>query len=159
MQNEPITIEGFRRLRSEVQRIKAKDRPQVIQAIADARAHGDLKENAEYHAAREKQSLIEARLQYLENLLASARVIDYVKNDSSRVAFGATVRLLDVDSREKRELKIVGKFEADISKGMISIASPLARALLGKQEGYEVVVPLPKGVQTYEILSIKYYEL
>ncbi|MBI2608858.1 MAG: transcription elongation factor GreA [Deltaproteobacteria bacterium] len=156
MSREPITPEGLKRLRAEIQRIKAQDRPQVIQAIAEARAHGDLKENAEYHAAKEKQGLLEARLRELENLLASAQVIDTRTIQSTKVTFGATVTIMNLDSNEERVFQIVGKYELSIKDGKIPVSSPLAKVLIGKSEGEQVTLRAPKGMQEYEILKVEF---
>ena len=156
---EPITPGGFRRLREEIQRIKSQERPAVIKAIAEARAHGDLKENAEYHAAKDKQGLIQARLRDLENMLADAHVIDHLTIESETVTFGATVTLHELASGEEKKYQIVGKFEADIKKGRIPVSSPLAKSLIGKQVGEEVKVNVPKGLQEFEIKHIEYLEI
>jgi len=156
---EPITPGGAKLLRKEIQRIKAQERPAVIKAITEARAHGDLKENAEYHAAKEKQGLIEARLRDLENLLADAHVIDHLALKSETVTFGATVTLEELESGTEKKYQIVGKFEADVKKGRIPVSSPLAKSLIGKQVGEEVKVTVPKGIQEFEIKHIEYVEI
>ena len=135
--------------------LKSEERPAVIRAIAEAREHGDLSENAEYHAAREKQSFIEGRIKELEALLSLAEVIDPAKLSGS-IKFGATVQLVDEDTDEERTYQIVGEAEANIDKGLLNIKSPLARALIGKDEGDSVEVKTPGGEKAYEILSIKY---
>jgi|SRR3989338_8001727 len=156
MDKEPITVEGLTRLRQEVDRLKKIERPQVVKAIAEAREHGDLKENAEYHAAREKQGLLEARIRDLEHLLAYAQVLDPKKHASQKVTFGATVTLLNLETDEEKTYQIVGKFESDIKAGKIPHTAPIARALIGKTEGDEVAIQVPKGRQEFEILKIEY---
>ena len=144
-------------LRAELDRLKGKERPRVIQAIADAREHGDLKENAEYHAAREEQGFIEGRIQELEFKIANAHIIDVTTlPKSSKVVFGTTVELEDADSGEAMTYKIVGEDEADIKKGMISNTSPIARALMGKEEGEIVEVVVPGGNKNLEIIAVHY---
>ena len=140
----PMTVEGKKRLEDELQQLKTKERPAVIQAIATAREHGDLKENAEYHAAREKQSFLEGKIQYIEDQIARAEVIDPKSIQSDKVMFGATVVLQTEEGAEKR-YQIVGDPEADLESGRLSIASPLVRAMLGKREGDEVIVKNAKG--------------
>lgn len=153
----PLTSKGAVRLREELEQLKSVKRPQVIAAIAEARAHGDLKENAEYHAAREQQGFIEGRIKQLEGDLSHAQVIDVSRLDAgSRVVFGATVVLSDVDTDEEKRYQIVGDLEADIKQGMIAISSPLARALIGKNEGDSVVIDAPAGQREYEIISVEY---
>ncbi|HEC12839.1 MAG TPA: transcription elongation factor GreA [Acidiferrobacteraceae bacterium] len=153
----PITAVGAERLREELDRLRSVERPRVIQAIAEARAHGDLSENAEYHAAKEEQSFLEGRIAELNVVLSEAQVIDPTKlNVKGKVVFGATVELLDQDSDAKVVYKIVGELEADIQRGEVSINSPIARALIGKQDGAEVEVTAPGGVRYYEILNIRY---
>lgn len=153
----PITAAGAERLREELGRLKSVERPRVIQAIAEARAHGDLSENAEYHAAKEEQSFLEGRIAELNVVLSEAQVIDPTKlNVKDKVVFGATVELHDQDSDAKVVYKIVGELEADIKRGEVSINSPIARALIGKEGGAEVEVTAPGGVRYYEILSIRY---
>lgn len=156
MEKNPITPEGATRLREELINLKSVERPAVIQAIAVAREHGDLSENAEYHAAREKQSFIEGRIKEIENKLARAEVIDPSKLAGDRVAFGATVRLSNVDSGEEVSYRILGADEADLAKGTISVTSPLARSLIGKQVGDEVKMRMPGGERTYEVLDISF---
>ena len=157
MKRSPMTLEGAKRLREELARLKKTDRPQVIHAIAEARAHGDLKENAEYHAAREQQGFIEGRIQQLESNLSHAQVIDIGHIDpGSRVVFGATVELADEETGEETTYQIVGDLEADIQHGRLSISSPIARALIGKEEGDVVEVRAPGGVRELEIISVKY---
>ncbi len=153
----PLTSKGAQRLREELEQLKSVKRPQVIAAIAEARAHGDLKENAEYHAAREQQGFIEGRIKQLEGDLSHAQIIDVARLDAgSRVVFGATVVLADVDTDEEKRYQIVGDLEADIKLAMIAISSPLARALIGKNEGDSVVIDAPAGQREYEIISVEY---
>lgn len=153
----PITAKGAERLRQELQRLKSVERPRVIQAIAEARAHGDLRENAEYQAAREQQAFIEGRISELEAQLASAQIIDVSRLDAGgKVVFGATVELIDEETGEQLTYQIVGDLEADITEGRIAISSPIARALIGKEEGDIATVNAPGGEQEYEILSVKY---
>ena len=153
----PLTMKGAQRLREELDQLKSVKRPSVIAAIAEARAHGDLKENAEYHAAREQQSFIEGRIKQLEGELSHAEVIDVAKlNAGSRVVFGATVTLADVETDEEKRYQIVGDLEADIKLAMIAISSPIARALIGKNEGDSVTIDAPAGQREYEIVSVAY---
>lgn len=153
----PITTRGAEKLRAELKQLKSVERPKVIQAIAEAREHGDLKENAEYHAAREQQSFIEGRIEEINAKLSNAEIIDVTTlGTTGRVVFGATVELLDEDSGEETTYRIVGEDEADIKEGLISITSPIARALIGKEEGEVVEFQAPGGLKTYEILSVKY---
>ncbi len=157
MSRAPITAKGAERLREELQRLKTVERPRIIDAIAEARAHGDLKENAEYHAAREQQSFNEGRIAELESVLSNVQVIDVSKlNVGDKVVFGATVELEAEDSGETVTYQIVGDAEADIEQGRISVSSPIARALIGKEVDDEVQVQAPGGVRTYYILSIRY---
>ena len=156
MQKNPITPEGATRLREELIQLKSVERPAVIQAIATAREHGDLSENAEYHAAREKQSFIEGRIKEIENKLALAEVIDPSKLAGERVAFGATVKLSNSETGEEVTYRILGADESDLAKGSISITSPLARSLIGKEVGDEVKVRMPGGDRTYEVLDISF---
>ncbi len=152
-----MTMKGAQRLRLELDQLKSVKRPEVINAISEARAHGDLKENAEYHAAREQQSFIEGRIKQLEGELSHAEVIDVAQlNAGSRVVFGATVTLADVETDEEKKYQIVGDLEADIKLAMIAISSPLARALIGKNEGDSVVIDAPAGQREYEIVSVAY---
>ena len=153
----PMTMAGAQRLRAELEQLKQVQRPAVINAIAEARAHGDLKENAEYAAAREQQGFIEGRIKQLEGELSHAQVIDVSKLDAgTRVVFGATVRLADVESDEEKQYQIVGDLEADIKQSLIAISSPLARALIGKHEGDAVVIEAPGGTRDYEIIEVRY---
>ena len=157
MNRVPLTKRGERLLRDELQELKHVQRPKVIQAIAEAREHGDLKENAEYHAAREQQGFIEGRLKDIEAKLSNAQVIDVTTLDAKgKVVFGSTVTLLDIDSDEKITYQIVGDDESDLKTGRISFGSPVARALIGKAEGDEVGVEAPGGVKEYEILEVAY---
>lgn len=158
MNKEPMTAAGAEKLKSELEELKTIKRPKVIKAIATAREHGDLKENAEYHAAREQQGFIEGRIQDIEAKLGSAQIVDVTKlTKSGRVVFGTTVELMDLDSDEKVSYQIVGVDEADIKQGMISYSSPIARALIGKEEGDDdVLVKTPGGEREFEILSVKY---
>ncbi len=151
----PITREGFKKLEARLQALK-DDRPVIINDIATARAHGDLSENAEYHAAREKQGMSEAEIRDIESRLARADVIDPATIRETRVVFGATVELTDIDSDQEVTYQIVGEDEVDLKNGRVSIKSPIARALLRKEEGDEAVVRTPKGERVYEILSIEY---
>ena len=156
MDKNPITPDGYARLRDELHNLRSVQRPAVIQAIAVAREHGDLKENAEYHAARDKQSFIEGRIKQLEHNLALAEVIDPSKVEGSRVAFGAYVKLSNTQTEEEVTYRILGADESDIAQGTISVTSPLARSLLGKEAGDEVKVRMPGGERTYEVLEVKF---
>ncbi len=156
MEKNPITPEGAARLREELIHLKSVERPAVIVAIGTAREHGDLKENAEYHAARDRQSFIEGRIKEIENKLALAEVIDPSKLAGDHVAFGATVKLSNVDSGEEVTYRILGADESDLAKGSISITSPLARSLIGKQVGDEVKVRMPGGERSYEVLDVTF---
>ncbi|MBF0480486.1 MAG: transcription elongation factor GreA [Desulfovibrionaceae bacterium] len=153
MSRIPITVEGFRRLERELGNLK-KERPGVIQAIKEAREEGDLSENAGYDAARERQGMIEARIRYIETRLATSQVIDLATLDGDRVIFGATVEIEDAETGERKQYTLLGPDEADPAKGSISIMSPVAQALLGKEEGDEIVVEAPRGKIHYEIVSI-----
>ncbi len=153
----PMTKAGEARLREELQKLKSEDRPRVIAAIADAREHGDLKENAEYHAAREQQSFIEGRIQEIEGKLSSAQVIDVnTIENTGKVIFGVTAHLLNVDTDEQVVYQICGEDEADIKAGKISISSPIARALIGKSEGDIVAIRVPSGTVEYEIEAVEH---
>lgn len=158
----PLTTQGAQRLRAELEVLKSVKRPAVIAAIAEARAHGDLKENAEYHAARDQQSFIEGRIKQLESELSHAQVIDVsTLNAGSKIVFGASVTLADTETDEGdpdhiRRYQIVGDLEADIKHGMIAISSPVARALIGKHEGDSVVIEAPGGTREYEIVGVSY---
>ncbi len=156
MERIPMTGEGHLALQEELKTLKAVERPNIIAAIAEARAHGDLKENAEYHAAKEKQSFIEGRINEIDNKLAHASVIDVSKLSGGKVRFGATVSIVDVESEEEKTYKIVGEDEADVRDGKISITSPIARALIGKEEGDEAEVAAPSGARAYEIAQVEY---
>ncbi len=157
MNRTPLTVSGAEALREELKDLKSVQRPRVIEAIAEARAHGDLKENAEYHAAREQQGFIEGRISEIEGKLAGAQVIDVTKLPvTGKVVFGVTVDLEDVDSGEALTYQIVGEDEADIKAGRISVNSPIARALIGKEEGDEVEVVVPSGTRSLEIVEVKY---
>lgn len=156
MDKFPITKIGFTDLEAEIKTLKTVERPAVIKAIAEAREHGDLSENAEYHAAREKQSFIEGRIQELEDKMARAEVIDPSSLSGTTVRFGATVELVDEDTEEEVTYQIVGEYEADLENGKISITAPIARALISKEEGDSITVNTPKGERFYEILSVKY---
>ncbi len=151
-----MTAEGHAALDAELKRLKTVERPTVIQAISEARSHGDLSENAEYHAAKERQSFIEGRLAELEDKLARAQVIDVSRLSGDTIKFGATVTVLDEDTEEKAVYKIVGEDEADVRAGKISISSPIARAMIGKEVGDVVEVAAPGGAKSYEILKIKW---
>jgi transcription elongation factor GreA len=156
MEKVPMTMEGYRKLESELHRLKVEERPRIIQQIAEARDHGDLSENAEYHAAKDAQGMNEARVAELEDKLARAEIIDPSKLTGNTVKFGATVTLEDEDSGEKVKYKIVGEDEADLRAGKISIASPIARALIGKSKGDTAEVTTPKGARSYEILKVEF---
>ena len=152
-----MTLRGAERLRAELKRLKSSDRPNVIKAIAEARAHGDLSENAEYHAAREQQSFIEGRINEIEHHLGAAEVIDVtLLAASGRVVFGSTIELADQDSAVAVTYQLVGDDEADIKLGLLSVSSPIARALIGKSEGDVVAVTTPGGTRSYEIISVRY---
>jgi len=152
----PVTVEGKAKLEEELKRLLSVDRPTVIQAIEVARAHGDLKENAEYAAAKEQQSFIEGRIQYINSIITGAQVIDVKSLNYPHIVFGATVTMEDTDSGNETTYSIVGVDEADISKNKISIASPIARGLIGKKVGEEARVTTPKGITTFEIKKISY---
>ncbi len=157
MTRHPLTKVGAERLREELLRLKKVDRPKIIAAIAEARAHGDLKENAEYHAAREQQGFTEGRIQHLQATISGAHVIDIFKlNAGSRVVFGATVTLSDEETAKETTYQIVGDLEADIKHNRIAVSSPIARALIGREEGDVVVVRAPAGDREYEIVSVEY---
>jgi transcription elongation factor GreA len=157
MSKVPLTAHGAEELKKELKELKQVRRPNVIQAIAEARAHGDLKENAEYHAAREEQGFIEARIGDIEGKLSNAQIIDVTKLDATgKVVFGTTVELVDEESGKDVVYKIVGEDEADIKQGRISVGSPVARALIGKMEGDIAVVRTPGGEKEYEIVAVKY---
>ena len=155
MEKVPLTSKGFARLDAELKKLKSVERPAVIAAIAEAREHGDLSENAEYHAAREKQSFIEGRVKELESILSRSEVIDPSKF-SGTIKFGATVRLMDEDTDAERSFQIVGEPEADVDAGLLNMKSPLARSLIGKEAGDSVEVRTPGGLRSYEILEVVY---
>jgi transcription elongation factor GreA len=156
MEKVPMTIEGFKKLEAELHRLKVEERPRIIQQISEARDHGDLAENAEYHAAKDAQGLNEAKVAELEDKISRAEVIDPAKLSGSTVKFGATVTLEDEDSGDKVKYKIVGEHEANVREGKISINSPIARALIGKSKGDSAEVTTPRGARSYEILKIEY---
>mgnify|MGYP001606183740 CR=1 FL=1 len=156
MERIPMTNEGYKALEEEINHLKTVERPTVIKMIAEARAHGDLSENAEYHAAKERQGFIEGRVMELEDKLGRADVIDVSKLSGTSVMFGATVTLVDEDTDEKRKYQIVGDLEADAKRGRISISSPIARALIGKTKGDTVEVAAPGGARSYEILKVEF---
>ncbi len=157
MNRPPLTKKGAERLRTELDRLKSEERPRIIAAIAEARAHGDLKENAEYHAAREMQGFIEGRIGELEAALSNAEVIDVSRlNAGKRIVFGAIVELADEDSGDEVTYQIVGDLEADIKQSLISVSSPFARSLIGKSEGDSFEFTAPNGTRNYEILTVRY---
>ncbi|MBL1432568.1 MAG: transcription elongation factor GreA [Gammaproteobacteria bacterium] len=157
MQKEPVTLKGAERLREELHRMKFVDRPRIVEAIATARAHGDLKENAEYHAAKEQQGFLEGRIQEVDGRLSHAQIIDIASLDpGDKVVFGAKVNLINEENGEKVTYQVVGDLEADISKGLLSINSPVARALIGKEVGEIATVNAPAGEIEYEIDSVSY---
>ncbi len=157
MSKTPMTVRGAEKLRQELARLKQVERPRVIQAIAEARAHGDLRENAEYAAAKEQQGFIEGRIREIEAKLANAQIIDVRQiNANGKVVFGATVELIDEDTGEEVTYQIVGEDEADIGEGLISVNSPIARALIGREEGDVVTVKAPAGERRYEIVAVRY---
>ncbi len=156
MERVPMTVEGLKKLEIELQRLKSEERPRIIQAIAEARAHGDLSENAEYHAAKEAQGLNEAKVAELEDKISRAEVVDTTKMSGNTVKFGATVSLVDEDTEEKVKYKIVGDLEANLREGKISISSPIARALIGKSKGETCEVTTPKGARSFEILKVEW---
>ena len=156
MDKVPMTSDGFDRLEVELKRLKTVERPDVIKAIATAREHGDLSENAEYHAAKERQAFIEGRVGELEEKIRMAEVIDVSQLSGKTVKFGASVTLADEDTDEETTYQIVGEHEADIKEGLLSITSPLARALISKSVGDSVEVPTPKGAKAYEVIKVKF---
>lgn len=156
MDKVPMTLDGFTTLESELKRLKTEERPAIIKAIAAAREHGDISENAEYHAARERQAFVEGRVGELEDKIRRAEVIDVKKLNGKDVKFGATVKVADEDTDEKATYQIVGEHEADIKKGLLSVTSPLARALIAKRAGDSVEVTTPNGAKSYEILSVRF---
>ena len=156
MQKFPMTAPGLKRLEDELRQLKSQERPAIIRAIAEARAHGDLSENAEYHAARERQSFVEGRVQELEEIVSAAEVIDPSTLSGDHVKFGAHVRLVDEETEKEATYQIVGVHEADIKAARLSLSAPLAKALIGKKVGDSVSVPAPGGDRSYEILAIKF---
>ena len=157
MTKVPITVNGAQKLRDEFQRLKKEDRPRIVSAIAEARAHGDLRENAEYHAAKEEQGFIEARIKQIDGMLSNAEIIDVTAlTKTGKVVFGATVELIDEDSGKQVAYQIVGEDEADIGSGLLSFSSPIARALIGREEGDVVDVKTPGGDRSYEIVEVRY---
>jgi|TARA_Y200000002_G_C22339237_1_gene520130 transcription elongation factor GreA len=157
MDKEPITVNGLQNLKSELEDLKNVQRPKVVEAIAEARSHGDLKENAEYHAAKEQQALIESRVIAINDLIARANVIDVTKiENDGKVIFGATVNLKDLDTEKQITYKLVGQDEADIKKNLIFFKSPIGKALIGKNKGEMVIVNTPSGEKNFEILEVKY---
>ncbi|MEN3953072.1 transcription elongation factor GreA [Iodidimonas sp. SYSU 1G8] len=156
MEKIPMTASGLERIEGDLRRYKHEERPAVIRAISEAREHGDLSENAEYHAAKERQAFIEGQIAELEDMISRAEVIDISKLSGTTVKFGATVTLVDVDTDEERTYQIVGEVEADIKSGLLSINSPLARALIGKSEGEEVDFSAPGGHRAYEVLKVRF---
>ena len=157
MSKVPMTVRGAELLREELQKLKSEARPEVIQAIAEARAHGDLKENAEYHAAKEQQGFIEGRIKEIEGKLSHIQIIDVTEVDArGKVIFGSTVELYDVQAETETTYRIVGEDEADIGAGLISYTSPIARALIGKNEGDEISFSAPGGDKEYEIIQVRY---
>ncbi|MDE0155355.1 MAG: transcription elongation factor GreA [Gammaproteobacteria bacterium] len=157
MNRMPITAEGAERLRRQLDELKSVERPAVIQALAEARAHGDLSENAEYHAARERQGFIEGRIATIEEALAVAEIIDVTKIDADgKIVFGATIELFNLDTEQEVRYQIVGEMEADIDQGLLSVTAPIARAMIGKEEGDVIQVNAPGGIVEYEVLSVAY---
>lgn len=156
LQKTPMTGKGLQRLEDELRRLKSEERPAIIRAIAEARSHGDLSENAEYHAARERQSFVEGRILELEEIVSTAEVIDPTTLSGDQVKFGATVTVVDEDTDKEATYQIVGVYEADIKQKLLSVSSPLAKTLIGKHEGDTISVPAPGGDRTYEILSVKF---
>lgn len=157
MNRMPMTAEGAERLRRQLDELKSVERPRVIQALAEARAHGDLSENAEYHAARERQGFIEGRIATIEEALAIAEIIDVTKIDAEeKIVFGATIELFNLDTEQEVRYQIVGEMEADIGRGLLSVTAPIARAMIGKEEGDVIQVNAPGGIVEYEVLSVAY---
>ncbi|ABI63187.1 transcription elongation factor GreA [Granulibacter bethesdensis] len=157
MQKFPMTAGGLQRLEDELRQLKSVERPAVIRAIAEARSHGDLSENAEYHAARERQSFIEGRIEELEVIVSAAEVIDPSTLSGDQVKFGAHVQIVDEETDKEASYQIVGLHEADIKQGLLSVSSPLAKALIGKKPGDTISVPAPGGDRSYEILSVRFF--
>lgn len=157
MDKEPITTQGLEKLKQELKHLKEVKRPEIVNAIAEARSHGDLKENAEYHAAKEQQSHNEGRIQEIENSIATANLIDVTKlNNDGKVIFGSTVSLQNLDTNEKIEYKIVGKDEADLKQKLIYFKSPIGKGLIGKNKGDLVEITTPNGIKNFEITDVKY---
>jgi transcription elongation factor GreA len=156
MEKIPMTQTGYDRLEKELKNLKTVERPAVIAAISEARAHGDLKENAEYHAAKEKQSFIEGRLQELEAVISRAEIIDVKAHAGAHIKFGATVTVVDEETEEELTYQIVGDYEADINRGLISTSAPIGRALIGKKVGTSVEVLTPKGARFYEVVTVEF---
>lgn len=156
MDKIPMTELGFTRLEKELKNLKTVERPNIIEAIAEARAHGDLSENAEYSAAKEKQSFIEGRIMELEAIISRAEVIDVTEHAAEHIKFGATITLVDEETEDKTTYQIVGDYEADITRGLISNTAPIGRALIGKKSGESVEVNTPKGLRYYEVLKVEY---
>jgi transcription elongation factor GreA len=156
LQKFPMTGPGLKRLEEELKNLKSVERPNIIQAIAEARSHGDLSENAEYHAARERQSFIEGRIEELEMIVSAVEVIDPSTLSGDNVKFGAHVSLVDEETEKQASYQIVGVYEADIKQGLLSVSSPLAKALIGKKLGETVSVPAPGGDRSYEIVGVKF---
>jgi transcription elongation factor GreA len=156
MEKVPMTVEGYQALDEELKRLKTLERPAVIAAIAEARAHGDLSENAEYHAAKERQGWIEGQIADIEDRMARAQVIDVSKLSGKQVKFGATVSVVDEDTEEEARYQIVGEHEADVKRGKVSVTSPIARAIIGKESGDVVEVTTPGGVKAYEITKVEW---
>lgn len=157
MTKVPMTVRGAELLREELTKLKSEDRPRVIQAIAEARAHGDLKENAEYHAAKDQQGFIEGRIKQIEAKLSNTQIVDVTTIDAKgKIVFGSTVDLLDVELDKQSTYKIVGEDEADINQGLISFSSPIARAMIGRNEGDDISFSAPGGEKHYEVIKVKY---
>lgn len=156
MEKVPMTSDGYKKLEDDLRRLKNEERPAVIQAISEARSHGDLSENAEYHAAKERQSWIEGQILELEDKISRAQVIDVTKLGGNVIKFGATVTLIDEDTEEKKSWQIVGDYEADVRSGKVSISSPIARALIGKKTGDTIEVTAPGGARSYEIKRVQF---
>ncbi len=155
MERVPITKEGYERLKLELQRLQKEERPAVIKAIEEARGHGDISENAEFEAAKEKQALIEGRIQEITTRLGHCEIIEPSNDDNGRVMFGSTVIMEDLETNDVTTYTLVGPYEADVQSGTISVVSPLGKALIGKEEGDEVKVQTPKGIRTFEILEVQ----
>ena len=157
MEKEPITLEGLKKIKKELEELKNIKRPKIIEAIAEARAHGDLKENAEYHAAKDQQGFIEARIREIEAKLSNVQEVDVTQIDArGKVIFGSTIDLLEISTNQEITYKIVGEDESDIKSGLISYTSPIARALIGKTGGDEAIVDAPAGEKSYEIIAVRY---